>query len=111
MTKLRRRALLLLVLWAASAAAGNPPEKLDFDSRRFTVMYHSCGCADLCWVAEVTDQKAKAVRYKLRCTCEELLFEDLKAGTSLKQPETCAEAQDKKFELIPARLKALLPKG
>jgi len=99
-----------LVLSSAAFASG-PEQKLDFDSKRFVVTYRSCGCGDFCWTAFVAEKKApKKPVFKLRCDCEQLFFEDVKAGTSVKQPETCELAQEKKFELIPERLKALLPK-
>lgn len=99
-----------LVLSSASFASG-PEQKLQFDSKRFVVTYRSCGCADLCWTAFVAEKKApKKPVFKLRCDCEQLFFEDTKAGTSVKQPETCELAQDTKFELITERLKTLLPK-
>lgn len=80
-------ALALGVLQGAFASSGNPETKLAWPNKAEVLMYHSCGCADACWVAEVRDKKSRRVKQYLSCDCEVLHF-----GTTSKKAETSSES-------------------
>ncbi|MDD5365900.1 MAG: hypothetical protein PHR30_11210 [Gallionellaceae bacterium] len=56
------------------ASGGTGEYELDWPARGEILVYHSCGCADSCWVAEVRSVRPKTVRSRLRCDCEKLYF-------------------------------------
>jgi hypothetical protein len=72
--------------------------------------YHSCGCADACWVAELHDKQSKSAKARLMCDCELLHFSAVGRHTI---PDTtlgsCRAINDssQKFELIPKKFKQL----
>jgi hypothetical protein len=65
-------ALLIMMVSAAQASGGSGEYDLDWPVRGERLAYHSCGCADDCWVAEL--RRGRAVRARLRCDCEKLHF-------------------------------------
>lgn len=51
---------------------GSQVYNLDWNDPREVLEYHSCGCADSCWIAELKDKKKKSLKIRLRCDCERL---------------------------------------
>jgi len=74
----RLRRLLLSVGLAAVAAtiaqaqSSRADQVLDWPRDGEVLHYRSCGCADDCWVAEVTDRRTHVLKARLRCDCETL---------------------------------------
>lgn len=58
----------------ASASGGTGEYRLGWPVKGEILAYHSCGCADACWVAEVRDSRTKTMKSRLRCDCERLHF-------------------------------------
>jgi hypothetical protein len=46
--------------------------KIPWKLKNEILMYHSCGCADACWVAEVRNKKTGSVKIRLRSNCEKI---------------------------------------
>ncbi|WP_338725655.1 hypothetical protein V8687_18045 [Shewanella baltica] len=100
---------LLFVFFALVAFLGNAVAgeyQLDWHVPDEELIYHSCGCADSCWVAEVRQAKVeKLIIAKLRCDCEKLYFTD-KTGVERVVAENCVDLNtDNKMDLIPKRIK------
>lgn len=76
MTYLRAIALagLLVIAATAEASGGTGEYELDWSRRHEVLAYHSCGCADDCWVAEVRDRKTRQRKARLRCDCEKAFY-------------------------------------
>lgn len=67
--------LLLLCTTSACFASGGTDEyELPWSHKNEVLMYHSCGCADSCWVAEVRERKTKNVLNRLSCDCTSLSY-------------------------------------
>lgn len=86
----------------AQAAGGTGEYDLDWPVRGERLAYHSCGCADACWVAEVRSRQSRAVTSRLRCDCQKLYFwlpgraeqvvaEDCSATNNQHKPEAIGE--------------------
>ena len=75
---LKRKSLIgllsLLCCGGLSASGGTGTYPIDWNGRGEVLNYHSCGCADDCWVAELQDKRTKRVKARLRCDCETLFF-------------------------------------
>ncbi|QLI80338.1 hypothetical protein HZU75_01640 [Chitinibacter fontanus] len=90
------------------ASGGTPPSPLDWPNQREVLWYHSCGCADACWVAELRNRKNQQIKARLRCDCEQVFF---RLG---KQPEqqyasSCSAFSDEnKFQEITRTLHELV---
>lgn len=67
-------ACLVALSAQASAAGGTGAYELDWPNSHQVLTYHSCGCADDCWVAEVSDRQSRIFRGRLRCDCSTLYF-------------------------------------
>jgi hypothetical protein len=65
----------LYVCLSAFAAGGDDTYPLDWPHAGEVLAYHSCGCADSCWVAEVKNRRTNKLRARLRCDCETLSYE------------------------------------
>jgi len=85
------------------ASGGTPESTLPWPKKNEVLAYHSCGCADACWVAEVRQRSSKAVRARLRCDCETLHYWSAAGAREEVIGATCAAINDQpgKFELIP----------
>jgi hypothetical protein len=57
---------------AAYGAGGTGIYELDWDNPSEVLEYHSCGCGDACWVAELRNRKTKQLKARLACDCEKL---------------------------------------
>jgi hypothetical protein len=106
-------ALLLacaLALNGAHAAGGHETYQLKWPVQGESLSYHSCGCADACWVAHLQDKRSKSVKASLRCDCERLHFSSVGRHPV---PDTmfgsCSAINDsgQKFDLIPKKLQHL----
>ncbi len=103
-------AVLLTSSAFAHASGGTGEYTLDWPVRGELLAYHSSGCADACWVAEVRKKSTRHVRARLRCDGDQLYFSQ--AGKSREQllPEGCANYNDSndKLQLITDKLMVLL---
>jgi len=57
---------------AAYGAGGTGIAELDWDNPSEVLEYHSCGCGDACWVAELRNRKTRQLKVRLACDCEKL---------------------------------------
>lgn len=83
-----------LVVFQAQASGGTGEYDLDWSRRGERLAYHSCGCADDCWVAEVRGRRSRAVRGRLRCDCEKLYFWQPGRGGERVVAESCDETNN-----------------
>lgn len=96
-----------LALNVAHAAGGYETYRLKWPVKSESLSYHSCGCADACWVAEVHDKQSKSMKASFKCDCERLHF-----STAGRHPVpditlgSCSAINDssQKFELITEKL-------
>ena len=77
------------------AAGGTGAYTLPWNGRGQVLEYHSCGCADSCWKAEVIDASSKRVIATLRCDCEALFYSIGAKGREQSDPRTCAVLENK----------------
>ena len=64
--------MISFLVFYAKVAFSGAPYLLDWPRPTEILKYHSCGCADSCWVAELLDKKTKAVKIVLSCDCTKL---------------------------------------
>ena len=100
-------ALTLTVAPASMAAGGTGKYPLPWPVKTQTLLYHSCGCADACWVAEVKNNQTQRLLAPLRCDCENLYFSVGNQGQEQSDPRACA-APDNKPGFIRDTLQQLL---
>jgi len=106
--------ILLPALLAASgqlpASGGTGEYTLDWPVRGELLAYHSSGCADACWVAEVRKKSTHQVRARLRCDGDQLYFSQAGKGREQLLPEGCASYNDSedKLRLITEKIATLL---
>ncbi len=94
----------------AHASGGTGDYTLNWPVRGELLAYHSNGCADACWVAEVRKRSTRQVRARLRCDGDRLYFSRQGKGKEQLLPEGCAsynESNDKPG-LISEKLMMLL---
>jgi hypothetical protein len=111
MTTPRIVAGVLLAFMAISAsvfaAGGTGKYTLPWNVKGQVLEYHSCGCADACWIAEVRNTQTKTVVARLRCDCEQLYFSTKGQTQEQKIPQACAQLENKP-EFIRQTLNELL---
>jgi len=78
----------------ACAAGGTGAYTLPWRGKGEILRYHSCGCADACWVAEVRVAKTGAVKARLRCDCEKLYAVYPWPGKERLYAESCGVVGD-----------------
>ncbi len=69
--------LMTLLFWLSVevyGAGATGTYNLNWGSSDEVLEYHSCGCSDSCWVAEVLDKKTRQIKARLRCDCEKSYF-------------------------------------
>lgn len=94
---------------AANAAGGAREYKLDWPERHEVLAYHSCGCADTCWVAEVRNRQSRQRKARLRCDCEKAFYALGARGAENPYSETCdALNTDQKPAAIRRTMRELL---
>ncbi|CAM2179371.1 conserved exported hypothetical protein [Burkholderia cepacia] len=99
--------LLALLFLSKVGAQGVRTEPLPWHRRHQVLAYGSCGCADSCWVATLTDTRTHAKVATLRCDCAEVFFSK-NDGKEQVYARTCAafEGNDK-FGRIVQTMEAL----
>ncbi|MFZ6655313.1 hypothetical protein [Undibacterium sp. TJN19] len=103
--------IALLTCSAIAWASGGTGEyTLDWPIRGELLAYHSSGCADACWVAEVRKKSTRRIRARLRCDGDQLYFSRPGKGAEQLLPEGCANYNDSndKPRLIAGKLMTLL---
>lgn len=99
----------LCVTTAAEASGGTGEYELDWSVRHEVLAYHSCGCADDCWVAEVRDRRTRQRKARLRCDCERAFYALGRTGREKPYAETCeALNTDQKPVAIARAMRKLL---
>jgi len=88
----------MLSLEEVLASGGTGEYELDWPVRGEFLAYHSCGCADACWVAEVRSRRTKAVKARLRCDCEKLYFYRHGREAEQKISDSCSSINDGKIK-------------
>ena len=101
--------MLLAFTGQAIAARGKPITRIDEWKPTTEILeYHSCGMADMCWVAEVKNKKTKRRVASLRCDGEKL-FSILGKHPEIVAAENCHLFENEsKFQEIPKALRTLL---
>lgn len=85
---------ILLMLGMVSpcfASGGSGKYELPWPHKHEVLMYHSCGCGDACWVAEVRERKTKKVLNRLSCDCSSLSYSKNGRTHDLPIHESCEE--------------------
>ena len=67
--------------------------KLDWYKSDEFLEYHSCGCADSCWVAELRLKESKKLKMRLRCDCEKLYITIGSNGSEKIYRDNCRDFQ------------------
>lgn len=103
--------LLLLMVFAevCQASGGTGEYALPWAGEGEVLMYHSCGCADSCWVAEVRVRGTDEVRGRLSCDCQSLAYAPDARGPATSLHESCEPINEssRKAELIKQKLEGL----
>ncbi|MFZ6743719.1 hypothetical protein ACO0LC_10870 [Undibacterium sp. JH2W] len=110
----RIAALVLLASGSHAWASGGTGEyTLDWPVRGELLAYHSSGCADACWVAEVRIRATGKLKARLRCDVDKLYFSQTGKSKERLLPEACASYSDSndKASLISNKLRLLLQPG
>lgn len=111
----RALAMMLAACLSAStgahASGGAGSYELDWPNPQQALTYHSCGCADDCWVAEVADRHSRIFRGRLRCDCSTLFFYKPSPEPQSRVLGSCAPVNGapSKPAAIAERLRQLLP--
>lgn len=102
--------IAVLLAPAALASGGTGEYPLDWRGRGEVLAYHSCGCADGCWEAEVRPARGRKVLARLRCDCEKLYFYRPGHGPERVVAASCdaINEHDGKAELIRREMERLL---
>lgn len=101
----------LLVCAAGGVFASHEPYELDWPIKQQALTYQSCGCADDCWVAEVSDRQSRIFLGRLRCDCSTLFFYKPSPNPQSRVLGSCApvNAAQRKPAVIAEKLMHLLP--
>jgi len=101
--------ILTCAVGVCRAAGGTGEYELPWSSRDEVLMYHACGCADACWVAEVRARDGNTVHARLSCDCEALSYAAGAKAAAQPLHESCAaiNESDRKPALIKQKLEAL----
>ena len=99
--------LLVLLFVPKVGAQGVRNEPLPWYRFHQALSYDSCGCADSCWVATLSDTRTHAKVATLRCDCEAVFFSKSN-GKEQVYARTCVafEGNDK-FDHIVQTMEAL----
>ena len=93
--------------WAGDAG-GHRTYPLDWHAPGEVLLYHTCGCADACWVAEVRVERTKVLKARLQCDCEMLHFKRPSAKPKVLGSCEAINTSDQKMDVIADQLKQLL---
>lgn len=109
---IRTRRIIWLMFSAITpcfAAGGTGEYELPWPHPNEALMYHACGCADSCWVAEVRDRKTNKVLNRLSCDCTSLSFSKNGRKQNVPIDESCDEINRSrdKAELIKNKIEQL----
>ena len=102
--------LLLLGMSVTCFAAGGTGEyELPWPHKQEVLMYHSCGCGDSCWVAEVRERNTRKVLARLSCDCRSLSYSSNGRKPEVPINESCEEINESKdkADLIKTRMEHL----
>jgi hypothetical protein len=109
-TRIQLVILLLLGMSVPCFAAGGTGEyALPWPHKPEILMYHSCGCGDSCWVAEVRERKTKKVLARLSCDCRSLSYSKNGRTPDVPINESCEEMNEStnKADLIKNKIEQL----
>jgi hypothetical protein len=101
----------LAFLWlitCAIASTGNGKYMLPWGNPAEKLLYHSCGCGDACWVAEVKSKKTNFTQATLKCDCENMYFSTKKTKEKMLTDLSCSKFEtNEKPRLIRLELERL----
>ena len=63
---------MIFILNISNVFGGSGVYAIDWPTTSEVLEYHSCGCADSCWVAELYNRKSRKLKIRLSCDCEKL---------------------------------------
>lgn len=100
----------LFCLTMASAVAGHETYVLPWKNKSEQLTYHSCGCADSCWVAELRESKTNRLKATLRSDCSRLLaiYPANSAERELSKRASEINEQADKMKIISSEMKNLV---
>ena len=98
--------LLFCAAGVCRADGGTGEYELPWAQHDEVLMYHACGCADACWVAEVRARANNAVRARLSCDCESLSYAAGAKAAVRPLNESCARINESEHK--PALIKQKL---
>lgn len=92
-------------------SGGTEKSRLNWDTPSEYLEYHSCGCADSCWVAELKKKINKKVIRRLRCDCEKMFILNGPNQKELVYSDDCKEFEcsevNCRSQLISKKMKQL----
>lgn len=50
-------------------------QNLEWKNPNEELVYHTCGCADACWVADLIDKASNTPKIQLSCDCEKITLQ------------------------------------
>lgn len=101
---------MLICLSTAPAVSGHETYVLPWKNKSEQLTYHSCGCADSCWVAELRGSKTKRLKATLRSDCSKLLAIYPANSPERELSKSVSEINDKvdKIKMISNEMKNLV---
>jgi len=90
---------ILFGLTSFAFAQSGQQQNLDWNNPKEKLVYHSCGCADACWVADLQDIQTKKSKIQLSCDCEQMILKVDGKETMYEKNCQAFEKRDK-FKVI-----------
>lgn len=87
----------------SSAYASGNKHNMDWPNPQEKLVYHSCGCADSCWVADLQDKARSTSKIELSCDCETMHLK-IKGVEKPYDGECKSFENDDKFDRITAEI-------
>lgn len=93
-----------------SAVADHETYVLGWKNKSEQLTYHSCGCADSCWVAELRESKTKSLKATLRSDCSKLHAIYPANSPERELPRPASEINDRvdKMDMISKEMKNII---
>ena len=92
MEKISLDFLVLILFYSFSAPCGSK-YNLDWDNPKEFLEYHSCGCSDSCWIADLKTKKTNKLKLRLQCDCEHLTYSFPDQDNEVILSKDCKEFQ------------------
>lgn len=101
---------MLVCLITAPAVACHETYVLPWKNKSEQLTYHSCGCADSCWVAELRESRTKRLKATLRSDCSKLhaIYPANSPERELSKSASVINEQADKMNMISSEMKNLV---